>query len=309
MSQFKILSIGEAMVEMSQAGQDGLWKLGIAGDTLNTAWYLRRLLPGGFHIGYFTRIGTGEFSQKMLDFLTAEGIDTSHVERDPSREIGLYSISLKEGERSFSYWRDNSAAKRLADDPETLASALSGVDLAYLSGITLAILPQDGREILTDALKEARRAGTQIVFDPNLRPRLWPDIDMMCDRIEAVAAVSDLILPSFDDEQEYFGDTDSAQTIKRYLSRGAGQVVVKAGGDAMRFGGRQGEGIIEDLQRETPVDTTSAGDSFNAGYLAARLTGTDPEGSVRAGHALSRQVIRHRGALVREAVEAAQPSN
>lgn len=308
MSQFKILSIGEAMVELSQAGQDGLWKLGIAGDTLNTAWYLRQLLSEDFHIGYFTRIGTGEFSQKMIEFLEAEGIGTRHVERDPTREIGLYSISLKDGERSFSYWRNNSAAKRLADDPEALTSALSGVDLAYLSGITLAILPQDGRRSLIDALKEARRAGTQVVFDPNLRPRLWPDIDTMCDRVEAAAAVSDLILPSFDDEREYFGDTDSAQTIKRYLSRGAGQVIVKAGGDAMRFGGSQGEGVIEDLEREKPVDTTSAGDSFNAGYLAARLTGADPEGAIRAGHALSRQVIRHRGALVREAVEAARQS-
>lgn len=300
----KILSIGEAMVELSQADTEGLWQVGIAGDTLNTAWYLHRLLPKDWHVGYFTRVGSGEFSQKMVDFLTAEGIDATHVGRDSRREIGLYAISLKDGERSFSYWRDNSAAKGLADDPTVLAEALADVRIAYLSGITLAILPDEARTALLQALREARAKGTKIVFDPNLRPKLWPDTTTMCDRIEAAVTISDLILPSFDDEREYFGDSDPKATVSRYLKRGAGQVIVKAGGDAIRFGGSEGEGVIDDLERETPVDTTSAGDSFNAGYLAAKLQDTDIKAAIRAGHALSRQVIRHRGALVREAVEA-----
>lgn len=299
-----ILSIGEAMVELSQAGRDGLWQVGIAGDTLNTAWYLRRLLPDEWQVGYFTRVGSGEFSQRMLDFLTAEGIDTAHVGRDPQREIGLYAISLKDGERSFSYWRDSSAAKGLADDPGTLAQALAGTRIAYLSGITLAILPDEARMALLHALREARAQGMQVVFDPNLRPRLWPGTATMCDSVEAAAAISDLILPSFDDERDHFGDSDPQATIARYLERGAGQVIVKAGGDPVRYGGNEGEGLIDDLERETPVDTTSAGDSFNAGYLAARLRGADVGSAIRAGHELSRQVIRHRGALVREAVEA-----
>src|SRR5690606_21032151 len=101
-----ILSIGEAMVELSPSGQDGLWRLGIAGDTLNTAWYLRRLLPADWRVAYCSRVGLGEFSQQMVDFLAAEGIDATHVTRDPQREIALYAISLKDGERSFSYWRD-----------------------------------------------------------------------------------------------------------------------------------------------------------------------------------------------------------
>ena len=90
----RILSIGEPMLELSSAGQDDLWRLGIAGDTLNTAWYLRRLLGDDARVDYFTRVGTGEFSQKMLDFLTSEGIGTGHIARDPAREIGLYAISL-----------------------------------------------------------------------------------------------------------------------------------------------------------------------------------------------------------------------
>lgn len=297
-----ILSIGEAMVELSPLGQGGLWRLGIAGDTLNTAWYLRRLLPTDWRVAYCSRVGLGEFSQQMVDFLAAEGIDATHVGRDPGREIAVYAISLKDGERSFSYWRDTSAAKGLADDPAALASALAGVGIAYFSGITLGILPPAGRATLIGALATARAAGTQVVFDPNLRPRLWPDATAMCREIQAAAAVADLVLPSFDDERSFFGDADPQATVARYLARGAGQVVVKAGGDAIRYGGREGAGLVEDLPREVPVDTTAAGDSFNAGYLAARLDGADIPAAIRRAHDLSRRVIRHRGALVPEAV-------
>ncbi|WP_017998856.1 sugar kinase [Paracoccus sp. N5] len=303
----RILSIGEAMVELSGAGQPDLWRLGIAGDTLNTAWYLRHLLPPDWEVGYCSRVGQGEFSQRMIDFLEAEGIDARHVSRDPQREIALYAISLKDGERSFSYWRDNSAAKRLADDPATLASALAGVGIAYFSGITLGILPEAGREALIRALARARATGTQVVFDPNLRPRLWPDTAAMCRKIEAAAAVADLVLPSFGDEHAFFGDADPQATVARYLARGARQVVVKAGGNPVHYGGDEGAGVVDGLRREVPVDTTSAGDSFNAGYLAARLNGADIPAAIRRAHELSRKVILHPGALVRDAVDGRSP--
>ncbi len=301
----RILSIGEAMLELSSAGQGDLWRLGIAGDTLNTAWYLHRLLRDEARVEYFTRVGTGEFSQKMLDFLAAEGIGADHIPRDPAREIGLYAISLKDGERSFSYWRDTSAAKLLGDDPAALDRALAGARIAYFSGISVAILSDRGRANLRDALARARTQGTMVVFDPNLRPRLWPDAAAMLAGIETAASGADLVLPSFDDEATHFGDVDAAATIRRYLDLGAGHVVVKNGGGPMHFGGSQGAGDLPELTPDTPVDTTAAGDSFNAGYLAAMLQGADCADAIRAGHRLSRQVIRHRGALVPAAVEAA----
>ena len=301
----RILSIGEAMLELSSAGQGDLWRLGIAGDTLNTAWYLHRLLRDEARVEYFTRVGTGEFSQKMLDFLAAEGIGADHIPRDPAREIGLYAISLKDGERSFSYWRDTSAAKLLGDDPAALDRALAGARIAYFSGISVAILSDRGRANLRDALARARTHGTMVVFDPNLRPRLWPDAAAMRAGIETAASGADLVLPSFDDEATHFGDVDAAATIRRYLDLGAGHVVVKNGGGPMQFGGSQGAGDLPELTPDTPVDTTAAGDSFNAGYLAAMLQGADCADAIHAGHRLSRQVIRHRGALVPAAVEAA----
>ncbi|MFD1910928.1 sugar kinase [Halodurantibacterium flavum] len=296
----RILCIGEAMVELSAEGD--LWRLGIAGDTLNTAWYLRRLLGPLHRVGYLSRVGTGEFSRHARRFMEEAGIDTTHLAEDPTREIGLYAITLTEGERSFSYWRDTSAAKRLADDPGLLAAALADCDLAYLSGITLAILPQAGRDALLAALAAAQDAGCTIVFDPNLRPRLWPGTDVMCTEIMRMAALADLVLPSFDDEAVHFGDADAAATIARYLGAGAGHVVVKNGGGPVAFGGRDGDGTVGDLPRERPIDSTAAGDSFNAGYIAARLDGQTPVDAIRAAHSLSRRVIAHRGALVPDAV-------
>ncbi len=298
----RLLSIGEAMVELGQSDQPGLWRLGIAGDTLNTAWYLRRLLGADWQVDYLSRVGTGAFSQRMVDFLAAEGIGTDHVGRDPDREIGLYAISLTNGERSFAYWRDTSAARRLADDPAMLDAALDGAAVAYVSGITAAILPPEGRANLLAALAGARAGGTRIVFDPNLRPRLWPDAAAMRQGISDAAAGADLVLPSFDDEAAHFGDPDPQATVARYLALGARQVVVKNGGGPIRFGGYDGVGIITDLEPETPVDSTAAGDSFNAGYLSAWLSGAECAAAIAAGHALSRRVIRHRGALVAEAL-------
>ena len=298
----RILSIGEAMVELGQSDQPGLWRLGIAGDTLNTAWYLRRLLGADWQVDYLSRVGQGAFSQQMVDFLASEGIGTAHVTRDPDREIGLYAISLKDGERSFAYWRDTSAARRLADDPAVLDAALRGAAVAYFSGITVAILPPEGRANLLAALARARAAGTKVVFDPNLRPRLWADAATMRQGIIEAAAGADLVLPSFDDEAAHFGDADPQATVARYLALGAGQVVVKNGGGPIWHGGAEESGTVADLAPEVPVDSTAAGDSFNAGYLAAWLAGADCAKAIAAGHGLSRKVIRHRGALVREAL-------
>ena len=293
-----VLAVGEAMVELSASADPGLWHLGFAGDTLNTAWYLRRLLPADRAVGYLTRVGQGGFSQRLREFIAHAGIVTDHVSTDPAREVGLYAIDLKDGERSFTYWRSDSAARGLADDPAALERAFAAAGLIYLSGITVAILPDAGRQVLADAISTARDGGARIVFDPNIRPRLWSDAEVMRAGITRFAGLSDLVLPSFDDETQHFGDADPAATIRRYLDAGAGHVVVKGGGAPVHYGGTEGGGCVEGLPRAAPVDTTAAGDSFNAGYLAAMLAGQDPEAAIRAGHAVAMKVIGARGALV-----------
>lgn len=291
----RFLSLGEAMVELSPAGE-GTFRQGFAGDTLNTAWYARAALGAG--VGYATVLGTDVLSDAMAEFIAGAGIDTTAIRRDPARSVGLYMISLKDGERSFTYWRGQSAARTLADDPAWLAQVLQGPEMIYLSGITLAILTPVARETLLAALATARAGGARIAFDPNLRPRLWSSTEEMLAAIMQAARVCDLALPSFEDEAIAFGDASLAATAERYARAGVTEVMVKNGGGAM-LGWQDGEVTpIDPGAPLTPVDTTGAGDSFNGSYLAARLSGAPLSDAARAGHATAARVITHPGALM-----------
>ena len=294
----RFLAVGECMVEMSHAGE-GLWRQGFAGDTLNTAWYMRAGLPADWAVEYFTVVGTDPLSEAMLGFMQGAGIGTGRIARHPDRAPGLYMISLENGERSFTYWRDNSAARTLAADPTRLGQALAGAAMIYVSGITMAVLEGEGRAVMLDQLGRARAAGSRVVFDPNLRPRLWRDAASMCAAIEATAALADIVLPSHDDEARHFGDASPEATARRYAALGAGEVLVKNGGGPMALAleGRAPE-ALPPLPAVTPVDTTGAGDSFNAGYLAARLAGSEPQAAARRGHELASRVVQHYGALM-----------
>lgn len=295
----RIVCIGECMVELASSEAPDMFRMGFAGDTLNTAWYLRQSLGAEHDIDYLTAIGTDRVSDQMHAFFRAEGLGTAHVQRHADASVGLYMIHLSEGERSFSYWRGQSAARNLARDPDKIGAALAGAAMAYLSGITLAILPPDDRAGLLDVLRAFRAAGGKVVLDPNLRPALWPNPQTMCLAIESAAAVSDIVLPSFEDEAAWFADPDPHATAKRYAACGAGTVIVKNGGEAVHSLHKGHQHVHPTTPVARMIDTTAAGDSFNAGFLARHLTGHSLEDAVAHGCQLAASVIQARGALVK----------
>lgn len=298
MTEFKrFVSIGECMVEMAPAAQTDAYKLGFAGDTFNTAWYTKGLAPQ-WQSRFVSRAGRDAISDQMLAMMEQAGIDTDHILRSPDRSVGLYLIKLKDGERSFSYWRDRSAARLLAQDRDVLLAATQDADIVYFSGITIAILDHAGRDTLLDVMRSTRAAGKTIVFDSNLRPRLWATAGDMTDSVMRAAAVSDIVLPSYDDEAVHFGDQDPVATRDRYLNVGATTVVVKNGEGAITYF-RNGEtGSVQPLPAPQVVDSTSAGDSFNAGFLVGlSKTGSTTE-AIDFASKVARQVIGQKGALV-----------
>ncbi|MDG1115938.1 MAG: sugar kinase [Flavimaricola sp.] len=291
------LCIGECMVEMAPDATGGRFDLGFAGDTFNTAWYLKALAPKA-GVQYLTRVGQDDISDRFVDFARTAGIGTELIGRDEDRTLGLYLISLQDGERSFAYWRGQSAARRLADDPDTLAAALAGAKVVYFSGITLGILTPEGRDTLFKAVATARAGGAIIAFDPNLRPRLWDSPTTMCDAIMQAAATSDIALPSFDDEAQYFGDANPLATLARYQGAGVGTAIVKNGAQQIVYSQNGTTGTIHIAPATKVVDSTAAGDSFNAGVLAALWAGQPIDQSIVQGSQVARRVIGGRGALV-----------
>jgi 2-dehydro-3-deoxygluconokinase len=284
------------MIELSGADA-GLWRLGFAGDTFNTLWALKALAGEDRAVDYVSAFGDDPFSRDQIAFLGTAGIGIASSPIIPAARPGLYAITLQGAERSFTYWRSDAAARRLADDGAALAESLRDRALVYFSGITLAILDAAARQTLLAALREARDAGSLIAFDPNYRPRLWLDADTARAAITAALEVTDIALPTFPDEHTLFGDANLRPAAMRIAKSGVSEVVVKNGEEPALVWTDGVRDLVPAIHVESPVDTTGAGDSFNGAYLAARLGGAEPVEAAQAAHRVAAAVVQVRGAL------------
>jgi 2-dehydro-3-deoxygluconokinase len=287
------------MLELSRTrpgAQD--WHMGVAGDTYNVAVYLRRL---GCDVGYMTALGSDEFSADIKAAMEREGLGSEWCLTHPIRAPGLYAIRLDDaGERSFAYWRDASAARAFFDceGAEALLAAAGGCEVLYFSAITLSLFDEAGRAHVVALAKAVRRQGVRVAFDSNYRPRGWPDTGTAARAVEALAGAIDIALPTFSDDAALFGDANPAACAARWHSLGASEVAVKLGADGAFLSSPDGAAQVPAQPVAEVVDTTGAGDSFNAGYLAARQARLLPGAAAAAGCALAAQVIRHPGAII-----------
>ncbi|MCP8688838.1 sugar kinase [Marinobacterium sedimentorum] len=293
----RIASIGECMIELAPQGADQ-YRQGFAGDSYNTAYYLQRLLGDRASVSYVTALGDDRLSAAMCRHFSGAGLDTSLVRRLNGRRPGLYMIENdSQGERVFHYWRDSSAARALLDGPgaDEILHSLAGFDAVYLSGISLAILPESARERLVACLQ--KRTGL-LAFDPNFRPALWGSKEQASVAMNTLVACGATVLTTLDDEGMLHGYDQPEQVIEHWQQQGAVEVVVKQGADGCIVA-RGHERLHSPAEVGIrPIDTTGAGDSFNAGYLAARLAGLAAQDSARLAHRLAGTVIQHRGAIV-----------
>ncbi|MGR5001981.1 sugar kinase [Vibrio celticus] len=296
----RVAIIGECMVELTK--NQGELKQSFGGDTLNTAVYLSRLTEQhGVITSYVTGLGRDSFSQEMLTAWQQEKINTEMVYLSKDKLPGMYAIeTADDGERSFHYWRNDSAAKYWLRDHsvEALANQFWQHQMIYLSGISLAILPQDCLESLIKLLKICRNEGVKIAFDNNFRPALWGDLDVARSVYKEILSLTDIAFLTFDDEVLLWGDETEQQAIDRTLALGVEEIVVKRGGDECFVVTNDTFESVAANKIEKIVDTTAAGDSFSAGYLAKRIIGGDMAESARSGHLVAGTVIQYRGAII-----------
>lgn len=294
----RVISIGECMVELAR-GSDGRFSLSFGGDTFNTAVYAAR---AGLQVAYGTMLGDDPYSSGIRGLAALEGVTTELMGTAKGRMPGLYIIETSaSGERTFWYWRDRAPARELFEQTagDTVAAAMLTASAVYFSGVTLSLYSAAGLDRFEDALAAARRAGARIVMDSNYRPRGWAGDT---DRAKAVFGRfwrhADIAMPTFDDEQALWGDAHVENTLSRLAALGVPEIVVKNGPKGAAI---LSSGSVTDVPcpvAVAAVDTTAAGDSFNAGYLAARLRGAAPQDAAGLGHRLAAAVIQHRGAIV-----------
>lgn len=294
----RVATIGEVMIELSPAGDD-MAQVGVAGDTYNTGVYLARLLKGRADVSYVTALGDDSFSDQILAHMEMHDLKTAHVERRTGGTPGLYAISVTpEGERSFTYWRSQSAARSIFIEPcKVGVAAINDFDLILLTGITMAILPPETRARVMQAIDTYRANGGLVAYDSNYRPKLWEDVETARQVNMDMWARTDIALPSVDDEIELFGDVQETAVLERVRGAGAALGALKRGANGPL--GFYGEGEHNAYSSASKVvDTTAAGDSFNAGLLAALIQSEDMSGALLAGHTLAAHVVQHKGAIV-----------
>lgn len=284
----RVVVIGEAMVEEHAGGIAA--GSGYGGDTLNTAIHLARL---GHDVAFVTALGNDAQSSALKTAWAAEGIDTNHVMNHPHRTVGCYAIELDEhGERKFRYDRDESAARDMFGLPGMSAAlgAAKVADLVFFSLITLAILSPKGRERLLEL-------PARLAFDGNYRPQLWPGSSEAARALGGAIARADIGLPTLEDEASILGASTTAEAVaRRWQAAGCRETVVKMGVHGCRL---PDGNVSAPPQALRPVDTSGAGDAFNAGYLSARLKGGSPSEAAAEGHRVAGWTIMRPGAIPR----------
>jgi 2-dehydro-3-deoxygluconokinase len=297
-----IFLFGECMIELMAASKDqpaNTMKQSFAGDVFNTAVYLKRTFADQ-KVHLVTAVGQDQFSIDMIQYFESENIETDFVYQSETKIPGLYSIQLDaQGERSFTYWRENSAARQVMQHiTDEAISRLSLGDMFFFSGISLAVIEPSARVDFWCLIDRLKAAGVQIVFDPNYRPRLWSGPKEAQEQFELALEKSDLSLPGVDDFEQLFG-MKTAEEVSNYCQQfDLNELIIKNGE----------QGILVVVNGETThfsitpvknvVDTTSAGDSFNGVYLGARVEGRSVADSIALASKAAGFVIQHKGAIV-----------
>lgn len=270
-----------------------------AGDVYNSAVYLKRCFPE-ITSSIVTAVGHDNLSNKMLEAFAAEQVNTDFVFKHDSKVPGMYLIETDEtGERSFTYWRSDAAARKVVDFfSDDVISQFATGDMFFVSGISLAVIEESARDLFWQKLEALAKSNVKVVFDPNYRARLWRDEDQARAAFEKALQLSDIALPGVEDLEVLYGVSSADGVLEFCKQFDLEEVVVKNGPASVvtEYKGQVETHTIVPVKNV--VDTTSAGDAFNGVYLGSRMSGQSISDSVQLAAKAAGTVIQHRGAII-----------
>lgn len=300
----RLVFFGEAMLELVNKSDNELGK-SFAGDVYNTSVYLKRAFPE-FDANFVTALGQDKLSEEFISRITDEKLGLDFIAKSSKYHMGIYMVVNDEtGERSFIYWRNNSSAKRMMSllyAQTDLVNSVNEGDVVFYSGITIAILLPEQRELFWEFIDQAKEKGATIMFDPNYRPALWENVETAKQQIELAFAKSDWLLPGVDDFKALYGLDTAEECITFCEKFGFEELVMKQGKDAVHIVNSAGHEINEVIASKNVVDTTSAGDAFNGVYIGARLQGKSSKYATRFANYSASKVIETPGAIMPSAL-------
>lgn len=310
-----VLTVGEAMALLLARAPGALEDVTAfdrtnAGAELNVAIGLSRM---GHAVDYVTRLGDDSLGRHLRHVMAADGLALEHVRRDPDHPTGfmLKAMTNDGSDPQVEYFRRGSAASHLslADMPD---AGVLQARILHLTGITPA-LSASCSALVTAIARRVRAAGGLVVFDPNLRPRLWTSEAAMVSGVNALAALADVVLPGLAEGRVLTGHSRPEAIADFYLERGASHVVVKLGPEGAYFASAAGRGVAAGVPVAAVVDTVGAGDGFAVGVISALLDGLPLSAAAARGNAIGARVVQFRGDSeglpTRAAFTAAQSNN
>lgn len=285
-----VITLGETMVLFTPKSSGlmryaGDFSTKVAGAESNVAIGLSRL---GKQAGWISRLGNDEFGERVLSFIRGEGVDVSQVTFDDTAATGLYfKEKLTPGELRLKYYRHDSAASRMSAidiDEDYIASA----KFLHVTGITPA-LSEDCYETVLTAIDYAKKNGVTVVFDPNLRRKLWTDTRAR-EVLRELSALADIVLPGIDEAEFIFGKSTPEKLAQDFCNNGSSTVILKLGKQGAYFLSNESSGFVKGFPVEQVVDPVGAGDGFAAGCLSGLVDGIELKEVVRRGNAVGAMV-------------------
>jgi len=281
-----VVTIGESMVLMVPGESGALeyvqnFTKRLAGAESNVAIGLARL---GHRVSWLSKVGDDPFGQYVLKTIRGEGVDVSRVQSCVGYPTGMmFKERFEIGDPHVYYYRAGSAASTLR--PEDIDEAwLAKARFLLVTGITPA-LSQSCYEAVCHAMREARKAGITVVFDPNIRFKLWSKSRAREVLLE-LCGMADMILPGLEEGVFLTGKDQPVDIAKALLRMGARTIVVKVGENGAYYVSDREKALVPGFPIERVIDSIGAGDAFTAGLLSGLLEGLPLSDAVQRANAM-----------------------